>query len=347
MKNKEELKKKTGVILSCDRKIKCISSIDGIKRFSFCIQNPPYADRSNGGMYLDMQFVEKVNEISNMQIAIHPANRWISNTKIGKNNAESGHLKEIDIIDGNKYFDIGTLWRWAGIYYYDNNNNYDNTIINFEDNDNVQSYTSELNREDRIKIWETLMFPNDLYNVVKEKFDIRKQLLNKYQTMVNDGHGFIYEENRLQRGKTKYNITKKDQYQLERVRKYLKEGTYKYCLYKGSGNHIYDEVQRWNGEDPDKLFKGQMCWLTNKENVKNNLIYWMECPLFDLWRKYFMNGWKMATMCAYGHFPAIDFEMNENDFKEYVDSLNDFTEEEIKILKENNIHNADKLKTKK
>ena len=30
-----------------------------------------------------------------------------------------------------------------------------------------------------------------------------------------------------------------------------------------------------------------------------------------------------------------------------VDSLNDFIEEEIKILKENNIHNADKLKPKK
>ena len=48
--------------------------------------------------------------------------------------------------------------------------------------------------------------------------------------MINDGHGFIYEENRLQRGKKKYNIMKTDQRNLERVRKYLKDGTYKYLF---------------------------------------------------------------------------------------------------------------------
>ena len=34
-----------------------------------------------------------------------------------------------------------------------------------------------------------------------------------------------------------------------------------------------DIIKEWNGEDPDKLFNGQLCWLTNKENVKNNIKY--------------------------------------------------------------------------
>ena len=36
-------------------------------------------------------------------------------------------------------------------------------------------------------------------------------------------------------------------------------------------------------------------------------------------------------------------EINEDKFKEYVDSLNKFTKDEIKELKKFNIHNADKL----
>ena len=75
----------------------------------------------------------------------------------------------------------------------------------------------------------------------------------------------------------------------------------------------------------------------------------MASTLFDLWRRWFLNGRYRVNRigCYYGFLPALDFEMNENNFKEYVDSLNDFTEEEIKILKENNIHNVDKLKPKK
>ena len=56
-----------------------------------------------------------------------------------------------------------------------------------------------------------------------------------------------------------------------------------------------------------------------------------------------MNGFKLVSMCAYGVIPALDFEMNESEFKKYVDSLNDFTKEEIQVLKDNKIHNADKL----
>ena len=187
------------------------------------------------------------------------------------------------------------------------------------------------------------MFDSDLQKIVEKTNHLYKDLKNKYKTMVNDGHGFIYEENRLQRGKNTYGVIKKDQIKLERVKKYLKEGTYKYCLYKGSGNNDYDNVQEWKGQNPDELFNGQLCWLTNNINVKNNIKYWLECPLCDLWRKYYMNNYKMSTMCAYGHIPALNFEMNENEFKDYVDSLNKFDKEDIKILKEYKIKNADKL----
>jgi hypothetical protein len=35
--------------------------------------------------------------------------------------------------------------------------------------------------------------------------------------------------------------------------------------------------------------------------------------------------------------------MPENEFKEYVDSLNNFTDKEIEELKKYKVHNADKL----
>ena len=47
--------------------------------------------------------------------------------------------------------------------------------------------------------------------------------------------------------------------------------------------------------------------------------------------------------CAYGQIPALNFEMSEDKFKEYVDSLNDFSKEDIETLKKYNVHNADKL----
>ena len=187
------------------------------------------------------------------------------------------------------------------------------------------------------------MFDSDLQKIVEKTNNLYKYLKNKYKTMVNDGHGFIYEENRLQRGKNTFGVIKKDQIRLERVKKYLKEGTYKYCLYKGSGNNYYNAVQEWKGQNPDELFNGQLCWLTNNINVKNNIKYWLECPLCDLWRKYYMNGYKMSTMCAYGCIPALNFTMNEKEFKDYVDSLNKFDKNDIKILKEKNIHNANNL----
>lgn len=69
----------------------------------------------------------------------------------------------------------------------------------------------------------------------------------------------------------------------------------------------------------------------------------MECPLFDLWRRYKFSLGRGVADGVYGKLPALDFEMNEDKFKEYVDSLNDFTKEEIKQLKKYNVHNIDKL----
>ena len=309
------------------------------KKFDIVLMNPPYGDPYNGGMYLDMQFVEKCNKICNKLIVIHPANRWISNTKLGKTNAESKHLKSLEIIDANKEFNIGTGWRWGGIYEYDNLNEYEETLVIF----NNKKTSIDLNYLNRVKYWKNIMFDSDLQKIVEKTNNLYKDLKNKYKTMVNDGHGFIYEENRLQRGKNTFGVIKKDQIRLERVKKYLKEGEYKYCLYKGSFNSEYNDVQEWKGQNPDELFKGQICWLTNKENVKNNIKYWLECPLCDLWRKYIFGNGGGTSGCHYGEIPALDFEMNEDKFKEYVDSLNKFTKDEIKELKKFNIHNADKL----
>ena len=63
----------------------------------------------------------------------------------------------------------------------------------------------------------------------------------------------------------------------------------------------------------------------------------------DLWRKYIFGNGGGTNGCHYGEIPALDFEMNEDKFKEYVDSLNKFTKDDIKELKKFNIHNADKL----
>ena len=64
MKNKEELEKNKGV--------KCISSIDGIKKFDICLMNPPYSSIENGAS-LDIKFLDEVTNISDRVISIQPA----------------------------------------------------------------------------------------------------------------------------------------------------------------------------------------------------------------------------------------------------------------------------------
>ena len=328
MKNEEILKENNG------------------KRFSVILMNPPY---SNKEQFLDMNFVNKVNNICKKQIVIHPAKKWCSDTKIGKTNAESKHLKSLEIIDANKAFKISTEWKYAGIFEYDNLQEYEEYDVLFGDEKIKMEYNSLQKRNEYYK---TLDFSEDLKSIINSKEYLYKELMSKYKSMVNDGHGFIYEETDLKRGEKRYNIKKNDNIGLtcerrKHYRQWLKDGKYKYCLYKGSFNNPYAKVQEWLNEDPEKLFNGQILWLTNKENVKNNIKYWLECSLADLWRMYKFKlrpRNNIVSGCAYGEIPALDFEMNEKDFKEYVDSLNKFTKNEIKILKEFNIHNAYKLK---
>ena len=47
------------------------------------------------------------------------------------------------------------------------------------------------------------MFSDKLGDIIKKTKNLYDSLKSKYKTMINDGNGFIYEENRLQRGKKK------------------------------------------------------------------------------------------------------------------------------------------------
>ena len=156
-------------------------------KFDICLMNPPYGDRSNGGMFLDMHFAEKTNKITDKLIIIHPATKWVSNTKLGKTNAESKHLKSLEIIDANKEFNIGTFWRWGGIYEYDNLNEYEETLVIF----NNEKTLIDLNYLNRVKYLKNITFDSDLQKILEKTNNLYKDLKNKYKTMVNDGHGFI------------------------------------------------------------------------------------------------------------------------------------------------------------
>ena len=111
MKNKEELEKKTG--------IKCISSIDGIKRFDICIQNPPY---SRGTDALHLQFVDKCLEISDKQVAIFPFT-FVTKKNIEKQDEYkkkfSNKLKSIEQVNSKVF--KGTKMPDVAIYTFDNN----------------------------------------------------------------------------------------------------------------------------------------------------------------------------------------------------------------------------------
>ena len=141
------------------------------KKYDVIFMNPPY---SNKEQFLDMQFVKKCNNISKTQISIHPANRWISNTKIGKSNAESKHLKELEILDGNKAFNISTNWKWLGIFVYNNDVNYDTTNIIFNGSEDVLN----LNYDDRVEYWNEIMFSDNVFS--KSPKEIDNYLFNKY-----------------------------------------------------------------------------------------------------------------------------------------------------------------------
>lgn len=307
------------------------------KKFDICLMNPPFGGTTGLDNAIDIRFIQKVNGICKKSIIIS-TNRLISNRKTIKNMYNQKHIYDIELIDAQTAFGISPFgFKHITIQSFDNEHQYNTSYISINGNNKEKIDITLF--ENRDLYLRNINYSKDILNIINKKTILYKTLLNKFHSMCNDNEQFIYEENKG----GLYGIKKKEQKHLSRVKKYLKDGIYKYCLYKGSGNHNYDNLNIWNGEDPDKLFNGQICWLTNKKNIKNNIKYWMECPLFDLWRIYYFNFCKFAACWSYTKLPALNFDQDETKFKSYVDKLNDFTKEEIKTLKENNIHNADKL----
>ena len=318
-------------------------------KFDYIVGNPPYnAGKSSGfksGEYsIESDIVNRMNKICNKQIMVYPFSRWAKREKLSKENSTSGHLISIDLYDVTETFGVTPRWKYVGVYYYDNTIisnitkiSCKNEIFKIESLNNLQNIQLFYNK---------LSNPyRQLENIIDYTKALYDKLINNYKTMVNDHYGYIYEENRF-KSAAKYGIDRKSKIQnkLERVKKYLKEGTYKYCLYKGSFYHFnsYDEVQEWlNTEDPDKVFNGQICWLCNDANVRNNIKYWMESPLFDMWRRYYFGVISGVADGVYGNLPALPFNMDENAFKTFVNNLYIFTEEDKSILREMNIHNID------
>jgi hypothetical protein len=293
--------------------------------------NPPYANKESN--CLDVNFVNKTMQMSDNVVAIFPNYLDNHNTPYLKF-FNTKNIRSIDFIESNKTFDISTTWKYVCIYNIDTTKTFDKMLIHIDDKD----YTIDNSNKDRQEFVKQINW-GPLCDVIDRKQPLYDRLMSQNSSMCHDGHGFVYEENKG----GLYGIKKPAQKKLERVKRYLKDGTYKYCLYKGSGNHSYDKVQEWFGQDPDELFNGQCCWLTNSRTVRDNIRYWMECPLFDMWRKYYFNKRNQINCYLYTKVPALDFEMPTADFKQYVDSLNDFTADEIRELKKYNIHNADKL----
>lgn len=67
----------------------------------------------------------------------------------------------------------------------------------------------------------------------------------------------------------------------------------------------------------------------------------MNSPLFDFWRRYTFKDSKNAGCCMYYGLPALPFNMDENEFKTYVNNLYVFSEDEKKVLRKFNAHNID------
>ena len=317
---------------------------NGGRRYDVCLMNPPY---SNTEQYLDMKFVQKCNEIANKVISVQPAQKIILSSKTTDPLFTSLNFKEYEMFDANKAFNISSTWKIGAIYVFDNLIEY--KMLKTIDINGNESFINR-DTESRKTFYNMLRFNGNVNDILKRKQSLYDQLIKDHKTMVNDvDDKLVYYEQDINRGLNKFGIDRSkrnNDYSLDFVKNALKNKTYKYCLYMGSYNgEDYVKPSEWKGEDPDTFFKKQICWLTNKENILHNIEYWMACPIFDLWRKVYTIGRYRVNRsgCFYGFLPALDFDKSEEEFKKYVDSLNNFTDEEIKILKDNNIHNADKL----
>ena len=87
----EELEKKTG--------IKCISSIDGIKRVAVCVMNPPYIGKNPGdSIYID--FINNCLEISDKLVVVSPLTGFLGHNEHGS--AAGKNVKLHNLMDEYK-----------------------------------------------------------------------------------------------------------------------------------------------------------------------------------------------------------------------------------------------------
>lgn len=301
-------------------------------KFDYVIANPPYGSYKSNN--LDAKCINYVIDNAKKLVVIMPfhINSCVASRK---KLYESKHISRISLVDPYKSFNISVYFKYLGIFEIDTTKEYDKiTIVDIDKNE----FTIDNTKEGRDLCNAITIYNRDFVDIMQKTIPIYNKLHNTYKRMIDDSDYFIYEENEVGRHKT----GKKYQHKLERVKKYLKEGTYKYCLYKGSFNNDYDEVQEWTKDvNPDELFNGQICWLCNDDNVYNNMKYWMNSPLFDFWRRYTFGDRKDAHKCNYYTLPALPFNMDENEFKTYVNNLYVFSEAEKEVLRKFNVHNID------
>lgn len=305
-------------------------------KIDLTIMNPPYSFKEDNN--LDMNIVEKCIDKSNETIIIMPNKLYYKFKSVDKfyNN---GNLKEQELKKVNEVFEnLSTVWEYISVYHIknDGNSNKNFRVIHYTDN-----YECNRTYENRCEIWDKIKYGKKLINVIEKFKPLYDELMTNYKSMVHDCKNFIYEENK----QGLYGIKKPQQIKLSRVKNYLKSGKYKFCLYKGSGNHEYDELREYEGDL--SIFNGQICWLTNNKNVYENMKYWINSPLFDLWRKFYFKGCKYAACWSYINIPAVNFNMKTSDFIDYIDSLNSFSKSDIKVLKDFNVHNVNTLKAVK
>ena len=160
MKNKEELEKKTGV--------KCISSIDVIKRFSVCVMNPPY-DNS-----LHLKFLEQMYAICKQGVSIQPAvwvNKANKNRKTFKTiiDKSKGRISEIELIDHremNDLFGTGNSLQDGGIFVWNEHGDLNLTTFGYKDKIE-QSLFEKTNIDSNDEM--TLVRANKAYKYVDSK----------------------------------------------------------------------------------------------------------------------------------------------------------------------------------